>query len=847
MNEGNRKLPSSSQLTGTHDVSRHGSSVIRVVKSSRLNNQHFKNNTRSTNVKKVNNVIHTRIRSPKKLSSVDAMNDLPSFSLRRNAHHHPQSGQNQSSTIQKSNKLQTVNNTETIQYHQPGSTVYQNSWKTDDFHLNLKSSIVSPSNIDGKISNNSGKNLSKVFSTKAQTFRSTRVHQNQVFYLIIKTPSKILFVFIIALLALLITAAIVGIVTGIVMTRKNTTTGTTITATTHTTTSQTTSTTTTSATTTTTSATTTTTTTTTTTSVTTTTVTTTTTTRPVICPSAVWHPNGTTVAGSSSGSAGSTTSLLSWAYDVRVDSAFNVYVADYGNYRFMKWSPNSTNGTVIGPKLGVGSSADTQHLNTATTLCFDSTESNLYLSDTFNCRILKLNIASGNITVVIGSGCGNALNQIDWCDGLYIDRFDNIYVADWINDRVLKFPPSSNLSTNGVIVAGTGVPGSALNQLDTPWNIYVDESDNDTLDVQFTLMKGRETTVASMNSITATLSSQIITNITILTTLTTTTVNVFPLLCDEILESKTVNISHYPCEQIRCTVILRRSGGRLGNRMFMFASAYGLARTHNCRLYVNNSILGELSDSFQIKGINERMWLSHEEYMKLTDIQEKSSICSFKPELIQLNAFRNIELFGYWQSYLYFDAYREEIREIFSARQETLVRVGTYLRKITTDICSSCLPLVITTQKELRYTFQTQYNIIWIGIHIRRRDFIKLGFLSNDDYISYAMNHFRRRYHYKQVRFLIASDDKGYCLRRFAEKRRRKNVFILPQNFSPADDLLSLTSCHHSIVTGGTYGFWSAYLTGGEVIHDVKYQAECASSDYYPPWFVLTGKPVRKF
>ena len=136
----------------------------------------------------------------------------------------------------------------------------------------------------------------------------------------------------------------------------------------------------------------------------------------------MWHPNGTTVAGSSIGTSGSTPSLLQGAYDVRVDSALNVYVADYGNYRFMNWSYGSTNGTVIGPKSGAGGWTDTQHLNTATTLCFDSTESNVYLSDTFNCRILKLNIASGNITVVIGPGCGNALNEFHWCDGLYVDR-----------------------------------------------------------------------------------------------------------------------------------------------------------------------------------------------------------------------------------------------------------------------------------------------------------------------------------------------------------------------------------------------------------------------------------------
>lgn len=190
-----------------------------------------------------------------------------------------------------------------------------------------------------------------------------------------------------------------------------TTTATTSQTTTIMTTSQTTTTTTTSVTTTTA-----------TTSVTTSTETTTTSTRPIICPSSVWHPNGTTVAGSPSGTGGNTLQLLNGAYDVRVDSSLNVYVPDYNNFRFMKWSPNYTNGTVFGPQGGVGGSSDTNHLNTATTLCFDSTESNVYLSDTFNCRILKMNLTSGNITVIIGPGCGNTLNKFDWCDGLYVDR-----------------------------------------------------------------------------------------------------------------------------------------------------------------------------------------------------------------------------------------------------------------------------------------------------------------------------------------------------------------------------------------------------------------------------------------
>ncbi|UJR19334.1 hypothetical protein I4U23_022463 [Adineta vaga] len=204
--------------------------------------------------------------------------------------------------------------------------------------------------------------------------------------------------------------------------------------------------------------------------------------RPKLCPTAVWNPNATTIAGSASGNSGSTSSQLNNPFDIIVDSALNVYVSDFLNYRVMKWSNGSTNGTIFGPQLGFGTNLDTQHLNTVTALYLDPTESNLYISDTFNCRILRCNIISNNVTIVVGgSGCGSSLNTFYWCDGIHVDRFGYIYVSDYGNHRVLKFPPNSNSSTNGTIVAGTGVIGNALNQLNTPGGIYVDESDNDAL------------------------------------------------------------------------------------------------------------------------------------------------------------------------------------------------------------------------------------------------------------------------------------------------------------------------------------------------------------------------------
>ena len=65
-----------------------------------------------------------------------------------------------------------------------------------------------------------------------------------------------------------------------------------------------------------------------------------------------------------------------------------------------------------------------------------------------------------------------------------------------------------------------------------------------------------------------------------------------------------------------------------------------------------------------------------------------NTVCTFLHELIRPNAFKNIELSGYWQSYLYFDAYREEIREIFTGRNETLKRIAEYFTDITKHILS---------------------------------------------------------------------------------------------------------------------------------------------------------------
>ena len=62
--------------------------------------------------------------------------------------------------------------------------------------------------------------------------------------------------------------------------------------------------------------------------------------------------------------------------------------------------------------------------------------------------------------------------------GVYFDYLstNSLYVADYDNDRIMRFPANSNNTTYGTVVAGGNGPGFALNQLDAPRSVVVDQN-----------------------------------------------------------------------------------------------------------------------------------------------------------------------------------------------------------------------------------------------------------------------------------------------------------------------------------------------------------------------------------
>ena len=197
----------------------------------------------------------------------------------------------------------------------------------------------------------------------------------------------------------------------------------------------------------------------------------------------------TVVAGNglccSSGDDGPATSAsLTFPDDVAVDAAGNLYIASFGRIR--RVSPDGIIATVVVD----GFSPNGLTVNAA---------GELYIADTLDHQIFKVNFSERIVTTVAGSGVEGfsgdggpatsaslALNFLG-LTGLAVDATGNLYVADTNNHRIRKVSPDGIITT----IAGSGETGrftgggfsgdggpaiSAL--LDAPEGVAVDSAGN---------------------------------------------------------------------------------------------------------------------------------------------------------------------------------------------------------------------------------------------------------------------------------------------------------------------------------------------------------------------------------
>lgn len=175
---------------------------------------------------------------------------------------------------------------------------------------------------------------------------------------------------------------------------------------------------------------------------------------------------GTPGPGGYSGDGGpAVNALLSSARGVAVDGAGNLYIADTGNNRVRRVSPDGTIATIAGSGTagysGDGGKATNAQLYGPWNVAVDGS-GNVIISDTYNSRIRKVS-SDGSITTIAGNGSAGysgdggpaATASLSQPHGLAFDSNGNLFVADYLNSRIRR------IDTNGVIttVAGNSTRG----------------------------------------------------------------------------------------------------------------------------------------------------------------------------------------------------------------------------------------------------------------------------------------------------------------------------------------------------------------------------------------------------
>jgi Bacterial Ig-like domain (group 3)/NHL repeat/IPT/TIG domain len=213
--------------------------------------------------------------------------------------------------------------------------------------------------------------------------------------------------------------------------------------------------------------------------------------------------NGT--AGYNNDGIPATSANLYFPTGVAVDSAGNIYIADWENDRIREVNASTGNiSTVAGNGTrgfsGDGAAATSAELNFPSAVTVDSA-GNIYVTDFYNVRVRKVTVSTGYISTIAGNGTygynGDGIlatsAELNNPNGIAVDTGGNLYIADETNERIRKVTASTgDIST----IAGNGTTGylgdwrpATSAELDAPdsvavdasWNVYISDGDNNAI------------------------------------------------------------------------------------------------------------------------------------------------------------------------------------------------------------------------------------------------------------------------------------------------------------------------------------------------------------------------------
>ena len=238
-----------------------------------------------------------------------------------------------------------------------------------------------------------------------------------------------------------------------------------------------------------------------------------------------------------------------------------------------------------------------------------------------------------------------------------------------------------------------------------------------------------------------------------------------------------------------------------GNQLFMYACGYALAKKKGTKLILDSTILdtSNLRD-YELGGLNIKYdlhlyiprFLPHflkritgkifRLVLSLTcmKITEKTTT-KVNKEIYKVN--KSCRLIGYWQSEKYFIDYKDEIVSMLTPNYKTS-----------------------ETFNKMKKNIEESESV---SLHIRRGDFVALGWCLDKNYYKKAIEYIISKTH--NPTFYIFSDDIKYA-QNFLEEFNINKIYVNYDCIKPTiEDFLLMSNCKHNIIANSTYSWWGGY------------------------------------
>ena len=264
-------------------------------------------------------------------------------------------------------------------------------------------------------------------------------------------------------------------------------------------------------------------------------------------------------------------------------------------------------------------------------------------------------------------------------------------------------------------------------------------------------------------------------------------------------------------------LVLKLLIGRLGNQVFQWASAYGLARQHNASLCIEGS--RELAAHFVGPFDECSAWHSS---LKPCSLAAAGAPCTHQYSEQGPHRFDNLPvhdpyvrfIHAFLASYRYFEGVEAEVRQRLQFRPHIRAAARANVAR------APCI--------------RARPSAALVGVHVRRTDRLRLSVVPSTTYFGNAMAHLRARHSARGVCFVIESDDVNWCHQQGVF--RAADVHI-DNETRPAVSLAVLGRCQHHILSVGTFGWWGAWLGRAKRDSTTVYfaQEDIGQRDRRPP------------